>query len=163
MSLKVVIKLKKKIKMKINWGTGIVIAFALFMSFILYFVFKVQSDSKYDNELVTEDYYKKEIRVQSDIQKVQNANDMKVKVVIANTEKGIQIDFPKDIDFKNIKGKVSLYRPSNQKLDFEIPISLSSSDLLIPKNNLVGGLWDISVEWNYQGKTYLNKEEIYFQ
>jgi hypothetical protein len=162
MCLKVVLKLKK-IKMKINWGTGIVIAFALFMSFILYFVFKVQSDSKYDNELVTEDYYKKEIRVQGDIQKVQNANDMKVKVVIANTEKGIHIAFPKDFDFKNIKGKVSLYRPSNQKLDFEIPISLSSSDLLIPKNNLVGGLWDISVEWNYQGKTYLNKEEIYFQ
>ena len=26
----------------INWGTGIVIAFALFMSFILYFVFTVQ-------------------------------------------------------------------------------------------------------------------------
>jgi hypothetical protein len=162
MCLKVVLKLKK-IKMKINWGTGIVIAFALFMSFILYFVFKVQSDSKYDNELVTEDYYKKEIRVQGDIQKVQNANDMKVKVVIANTEKGIQIAFPKDFDFKNIKGKVSLYRPSNQKLDFEIPISLSSPDLLIPKKNLVGGLWDISVEWNYEGKTYLNKEEIYFQ
>jgi nitrogen fixation protein FixH len=101
--------------------------------------------------------------VQGDIQKVQNANDMKVKVVIANTEKGIHIAFPKDFDFKNIKGKVSLYRPSNQKLDFEIPISLSSPDLLIPKKNLVGGLWDISVEWNYEGKTYLNKEEIYFQ
>jgi hypothetical protein len=149
--------------MKINWGTGIVIAFALFMSFILYFVFKVQSDSKYDNELVTEDYYKKEIRVQSDIQKVQNANELKVKVVIANTEKGIQIAFPKDLNYNKIKGTVSLYRPSNQKLDFEIPISLSSPDLLIPNNNLVGGLWDISVEWNYEGKTYLNKEEIYFQ
>lgn len=149
--------------MKINWGTGIVIAFALFMSFILYFVFKVQSDSKYDNELVTEEYYKKEIRVQSDIQNVQNANDLKVKVVIANTEKGIQITFPKDLDFKKIKGTVSLYRPSNQKLDFETPISLSSTDLLIPKNNLVGGLWDIIVDWNYDGKTYLNKEQIYFQ
>ena len=149
--------------MKINWGTGIVIAFALFMSFILYFVFKVQSDSKYDNELVTEDYYKKEIRVQSDIQKVQNANELKVKVVIANTEKGIQIAFPKDLNFNKIKGTVSLYRPSNQKLDFETPISLSSPDLLIPNNNLVGGLWDISVEWNYEGKTYLNKQEIYFQ
>ena len=43
--------------MKINWGTGIVIAFALFMSFILFFVFKVQSDSKYDNEL---DVYKRQ-------------------------------------------------------------------------------------------------------
>ena len=149
--------------MKINWGTGIVIAFALFMSFILYFVFKVQSDSKYDNELVTEDYYKKEIRVQSDIRKVQNANELKVKVVISNTAKGIQIAFPKELNFNKIKGTVSLYRPSNQKLDFEIPISLSSPDLLIPNNNLVGGLWDISVEWNYEGKTYLNKQEIYFQ
>jgi len=148
---------------KINWGTAIVIAFALFMSFILYFVFKVQSDHKYDNELVTEEYYKKEINVQSDIQNTINANELKVKIVITNSKEGIRINFPKDFDFKNIKGKVSLYRPSNQKLDFEIPISLSSPDLLIPNNNLVGGLWDISVEWNYQGKTYLNKEEIYFQ
>mgnify|MGYP006208917377 CR=1 FL=1 len=38
--------------MKINWGTGIVIAFGLFMTFILYFVFEVQSNSKYDNDLV---------------------------------------------------------------------------------------------------------------
>ncbi|MGL2963786.1 FixH family protein [Flavobacterium sp. RSB2_4_14] len=149
--------------MKINWGTGIVIAFALFMSFILYFVFKVQSDSKYDNELVTEEYYKKEIKVESDIQNTKNANNLKVQVEIKNTEKGIQITFPNDFDFKKIKGTVSLYRPSNQKLDFDTPISLSSPDLLIPKNNLVGGLWDIIVEWNYEGKTYLNKEEIYFQ
>ncbi|MEM0541029.1 FixH family protein [Flavobacterium sp. j3] len=149
--------------MKINWGTGIVIAFALFMSFILYFVFKVQSDSKYDNELVTEEYYKKEIKVESDMQNTKNANNLKVQVAIKNTEKGIQITFPNDLDFKKIKGTVSLYRPSNQKLDFDTPISLSGPDLLIPKNNLVGGLWDIAVEWNYEGKTYLNKESIYFQ
>jgi hypothetical protein len=149
--------------MKINWGTGIVIAFALFMSFILYFVFKVQSDSKYDNELVTEEYYKKEIRVQGDIQNTNNANDLKQKVVISTTEKGILVSFPKDFDFNKIKGTVSLYRPSNQKLDFDTSISLSSPDLLIPKNNLVGGLWDITVEWSYEGKTYLNKEELYFQ
>lgn len=149
--------------MKINWGTGIVIAFALFMSFILYFVFKVQSDSKYDNELVTEEYYKKEIKVESDMQNTKNANNLKVQVAIKNTEKGIQITFPNDLDFKKIKGTVSLYRPSNQKLDFDTLISLSGPDLLIPKNNLVGGLWDIAVEWNYEGKTFLNKESIYFQ
>lgn len=149
--------------MKINWGTGIVIAFALFMSFILYFVFKVQSDDKYDNELVTEEYYKKEANVQSDFENTQNADNLKIKLVITNEEEGLKISFPNDLDYKKIKGKVSLYRPSNQKLDFDIPISLSGSDLLIPKNNLVGGLWDISVEWTYEGKTYLNKEEVYFQ
>ncbi|MGL2967149.1 FixH family protein [Flavobacterium sp. XGLA_31] len=148
---------------KINWGTGIVIAFVLFMSFILFFVFRVQSDHQYDNELVTEEYYKKEATVQKDIEYENNANALSVKVKISNTPEGITVSFPKDLDAKKIKGKVSLYRPSNQKLDFVIPITLSNSDLLIPKKNLVGGLWDITVEWTCDGKTYLNKEEIYFQ
>lgn len=147
---------------KINWGTAIVIAFASFMSFILFFVFRVQSDSKYDNELVTEEYYKKEATVQKDIEYVNNANALSEKVTINNTSEGITVSFPKDIDFKKIKGIVSLYRPSNKKLDFVNPIALSNSDLLIPKKNLVGGLWDITVEWTYDGKTYLNKEEIYY-
>ena len=61
-----------------------------------------------------------------------------------------------------INGKVSIYRPSSQKLDFEIPISLSSTNLLIPKSNLTGGLWDITVDWTCNGIDYLNKETIYF-
>jgi len=157
------ILLLKKIKiMKINWGTGIVIAFALFMSFILYFVFKVQSDSKYDNELVVEDYYKQELAYTKQMDKEQNAQNMSVKVLISRVEEGIAIDFPKELDITKIKGKVSLYRPSNQKLDFEVPISLSSPHLLIPKSNLVGGLWGISIDWNYEGKEYLKREEISF-
>lgn len=148
--------------MKINWGKGIVIAFALFMAFILFFVFLVQSDSKYDNELVTEDYYKKEGTVQSDIDKEERANKLINKLEIKTTTEGIDVVFPADIDYKIIKGKVSLYRPSNQKLDFEIPISLSSPHLLIPKSNLVGGRWDINIAWSSNGKEYLSKKSIYF-
>lgn len=149
--------------MKINWGTGIVIAFALFMSFILFFIIKVQTNSKYDNEFVVKEYYKKELLAQQDLDKEQNAYDLKKdQVLIKEVPEGIAIDFPKDFDFNTIKGKVSLYRPSNQKLDFEVPISLSSAHLLIPKSNLVGGRWDISIDWNYQGKNYLNKQEVYF-
>jgi hypothetical protein len=148
--------------MKINWGTGIVIAFGLFMAFILSFVYKVQSNQKYDNELVTKEYYKKEATVQIDIEKKQNANALKNLVVIKKVDEGIKVEFPSDFDYSKIKGKVSLYRPSSQKLDFEINISLSSPYLLIPKSNLTGGLWDISVDWNYNETDYLNKETIYF-
>ena len=148
--------------MKINWGTGIVIAFGLFMTFILFFVFKVQTNSKYDNELVVEDYYQQELKVQGNIEKKQNANALEQKVKISKSAEGITVQFPADFDFQNIKGKVSLYRPSNQKLDFEIPISLSTSHLLIPKSNLVGGLWDISIEWEYNEVNYLNKESVYY-
>lgn len=148
--------------MKINWGTGIVIAFTLFILFILSFVYRVQTDRKYDNELVTEDYYKAEGAVEHDIEKKNNANALRTQLTIKKNDEGIQVNFPADFDYSKIKGKVSLYRPSSQKLDFEVSISLTSPRLLIPKSNLTGGLWDISVDWNYEGTDYLNKETVYF-
>ena len=146
--------------MKINWGTGIVIAFGLFIVFILSFVYRVQSNQKYDNELVTDEYYKKEALVQGDIEKQENANALTNKVTIEKTAEGVKIQFPADFDYSKINGKVSLYRPSSQKLDFEIPISLSSPHLLIPKSNLASGLWDISIDWEYDGVKYLNKDSF---
>lgn len=148
--------------MKINWGTAIVIAFSIFISFILYFVIKVQSDSKYDNDLVVEEYYKYDANFGDEMKRVQNAEDLVAKPLISLTTTGVTIVFPDTFVPKNIKGKVSLYRPSNKKLDFEIPISLSdATTLLIPKKSLAGGRWDINMEWQYGGKSYLSKETIY--
>ncbi len=138
--------------MKINWGTSIVIAFALFMSFILYFVFTVQSNSKYDNELVIEEYYKHDAHFEDELAKIQNAEDLKEKPIISNDTEGITIVFPRTFDPNEIKGKVSLYRPSAKHLDFEFPIQLSGSKLLIPKADFAGGNWDMTLSWNYQGK-----------
>ncbi|WP_310594557.1 FixH family protein [Flavobacterium sp.] len=147
--------------MKINWGTGIVIAFALFMAFILYFVFEVQSNSKYDNDLVVEEYYKHDAQFGKEMQRSQNAQDLADKPKVVVTPEGVVITFPDTFVPNKIKGNVSLYRPSNKKLDFEVPISISSPTLLIPKKSLVGGRWDINMEWQYEGKSYLTKETIY--
>ena len=148
--------------MKINWGVGIVIAFGLFITFILYFVVMVQSDSKYDNDLVVEEYYKHDAHYGDEMARIQNVEDLAQKPTINIVSNGVEIVFPKIFVPKNIKGKVSLYRPSNKKLDFQIPISLSdATTLLIPIKNLVGGRWDVNMEWQYDGKSYLSKETIY--
>jgi len=55
---------------------------------------------------------------------------------------------------------VSFYRPSDQRLDFEIPISLSSSKMLIPDEVLAGGRWDIKIRWHYEGQELLFKKQI---
>ncbi|MFY0483468.1 FixH family protein [Flavobacterium sp. PLA-1-15] len=149
--------------MKINWGTSIVIAFGLFMTFILFFVFKVQSNPKYDNELVVDEYYKHDAHYQDEMAKIQSAEDLAEKPKISSSEGNIKVTFPAEFNPKNIKGTVSLYRPSNKKLDFEIPISLSDSTLLIPKNKLVGGRWDITLNWEYEKKPYQFKEVLYLQ
>jgi hypothetical protein len=138
----------------------VVVAFALFMSFILFFVFKVQSDKKYDNELVINDYYKHEKGLSNQQQKQQNAYDLTHKVEISVENKSVLISFPSDFDYKKIEGKISLYRPSDQSLDFEIPISLSSSNLLIPEDVLAGGRWDIYIDWSYEDTEYFNKKGI---
>ena len=147
--------------MKINWGTGIVIAFGLFMAFILYFVIEVQSNSKYDNDLVVEEYYKHDAQFGKEMQRTQNAQNLVEKPKVIVTQEGVLITFPSVFVPNKIKGTVSLYRPSNKKMDFEIPISISEPTLLIPKKSLVGGRWDINMEWQYEGKAYLTKETIY--
>lgn len=148
-------------KMKINWGTGIAIAIALFMSFILYFVLKVQSNSKYDNELVVEEYYKHDAKFGEEMARVQNAQDLKQKPIISNDSNGVTIVFPVTFIPNKIKGTVAFYRSSNKKFDFNVPIILSDSSLNIPKTRLLGGRWEINMEWQYDGKEYLTKESIY--
>nr|WP_315153264.1 FixH family protein [uncultured Flavobacterium sp.] len=150
-------------KLKLNWGSYIVIAFALFMTFILYFVVKVQSDSKYDNDLVVEEYYKHDIHYQEEMQRVQNAQDLPIKPQVSQLENEVTITFPANFDPKIITGNVALYRPSNKKLDFQVKLALTEPVLHIPKTNLVGGSWDINMEWQYKGKAYLTKETIYIK
>ena len=147
----------------LNWGTGIVISFVLFMSFILYFVIKVQSSSRYNNELVVEEYYKKDAHFETEMMQIQNAHDLAQQPQISVNAQGISVVFPKQFDPAKMKGIVSLYRPSNKKLDFEIPISTSSSTLLIPKKSLVGGLWDITLSWTYDDKSYIESQRVYFK
>jgi len=147
--------------MKINWGTGIVIAFGLFMSFILFFVFRVQGNPKYDNELVVEEYYKQDSKFGEEMQKIQNTVDLPEKPTIDEAEEGVKILFPSSFNIQQITGKVSFYRPSAKKLDFEIPIRLTQTSLLIPTRDLAGGRWDITLSWNYGNKNYISKKTVY--
>lgn len=146
--------------MKLNWGTGIVLAFIAFIAFILYFVILASTDNSADHDLVTEDYYKEELAYQNEIDALANAKTYASQVSYARVEEGLEISFPTEMNFNEIEGKVSLYRPSNKHLDFDLPISLSNKHLLIPDKRLLDGRWDIKIYWNYQGKDYLIKKSV---
>lgn len=146
--------------MKINWGTGIVLAFIGFISFIMYFVINMNTNDKYDHDLVTDDYYKQELQFQDNIDKEKNNKTLKENITWEKTQEGILIRFPEDLQPNLINGKVFLYRPSNKQFDFETPISLSDHNLLIPDKRLLGGRWNINIDWNYKGNSYLYKKEI---
>lgn len=146
--------------MKLNWGTSIALAFVAFVGFILYFVITMSVDKSYSHDLVTEKYYQKELQFQDDINAQKNAFSIKEKMQFIKTAEGLQIQFPKEFTEEKIEGKVFLYRPSNKQLDFEMPISLSRSYLLVPDKRLVDGRWNITISWIHNNKPYLLKKEI---
>ncbi|WP_430425103.1 FixH family protein [Maribacter litoralis] len=148
--------------MKINWGTGIVIAIIGFISFIMFFVVKMTTSHDANHDLVTEEYYKAELGYQKEIDAQTNANTASSQIELKKFPEGLLVIFPDGYEDTNVKGIVSLYRPSNKNLDFNLPISLSNSELLIPDNQLLDGRWDIKIFWEYAGKEYLYKESITF-
>ena len=148
--------------MKFNWGTGIILAFIAFISFIMYFVISMNVNKKYDHDLVIENYYQQELEFQNDINKQQKGNDLAENITWSKTVEGIIITFPEAFEPDLISGNVFLYRPSNKQFDFETPILLSEHTLLIPDKRLLDGRWNIKVDWQYEGNSYLFKKEIVY-
>lgn len=148
--------------MKVNWGTGIAIAIIGFIGFIMYFVITMSTDKAYSHDLVTEQYYQQELTYQQEIKALQNTADLKENIILKKEKNGLQIHFPKEMNLKNIEGKVFLYRPSSKQLDFEFPISNSKPYLLVPEQRLVDGRWNIKIAWKYNNKEYLYKKELVY-
>lgn len=147
-------------KLKISWPTGIIIAIASFVVFILSFMYKVTFLPQYDHHLVSEDYYMDELNYQQEIDKQNKGIDLKENVTLKKVEDGLLISFPSEFDYSKITGTINFLRLSNDKIDFSLPIKLSANDLLIKDENLVQGRWDVNIEWTVNEITYLLKEKI---
>ena len=146
--------------MKINWGTGIVIGMGLFIAFIMFMVITMMTDEKYDHQMVTESYYEKGMVYQEEIDAETNARDLSADLLATKTEGGWLLTFPEELAVNESKGTVALYRPSNEKLDFQLPLELEGNQMLISKEKLVEGLWKLRVSWEMDGKSYLMKKDI---
>jgi len=149
--------------MKFNWGTGIVIGMLAFICFIMYFVVTMMSSANYDHDLVVEDYYKAELHYQQDIDAEENALSLEDHIKLERKGEELYILFPETLDLNRIKGVIKMYRPSNKKLDFDIPFStIESMKYRIPSGQMVKGRWNVNISWEQDGKEYLSKKEIVY-
>lgn len=151
-------------KIKWNWGTGIVIAMVLFMAFILQFVYRASMVSKYEHSLVSEDYYKDEIHYQEEIDKVNKGTALKENISVIQNENGLLIRFPKEFEASSLSGTVYFQRLSNEKLDFskDIKDNLSDHTIFISDEQLVDGKWELKIDWKVKDESYLYKETLFY-
>jgi len=149
-------------KIKINWGTAMVIAMVLFIVFILQFVYRSIAVDKYEHHLVSEDYYKDELYYQQEIDKMNNASKLTQNVKVDRVGEGMLVSFPYEMNFSKITGIVYFQRPSDERLDFQREILLSEHIMLITDDKLINGKWKVKIDWKYGDDEYLFKEAIFY-
>lgn len=148
--------------MKLNWGTSIVIAFVLFIGFIMFMVVQMMSNKELEHDLVVESYYQKELTFQNELEEEQNAADLDSKIEIKKSSEGLKFIFPSEIEFSKISGEVFMYRPSDKVLDFTVDLKLNTQEFVIPKQLIKPGRWNVNLKFTVDDKSYLVKKEILF-
>ena len=114
-----------------------------------------------DVDLVTNDYYGKELKYQNHIDKVNNTSKMGKEIEISLLDNFVQLTFPDSVYDKKATGIVYFYRPSGSGRDFYLPVTVSANNTqVINTSRLEKGLWRIKVEWALDGKDFYSEKSL---
>jgi hypothetical protein len=145
---------------KINWGVGIAVVIVLF---IIGIAANVIFSLSRKSELVSSDYYKKEISYQKQIDKMALTKKLPEKMKIFTAGDNLVLKFPDIFKGQKVDGEIILYRPSNDMLDKKSKINLNDENLqLIDVKQFAKGLWRVKINWKVNGSEYYNEETINF-
>ena len=143
--------------MKINWGTGITIFIVLFVTFILSFVFAA---ARTHTDLYAEDYYQQEIDYQSTIEAKSNAQSVSKELFFSQGTNSIIAHFPPSINMEVGTGKIHFYRPNNADVDATFNIENKNDKMILSKESLIKGKYDLNVCWIENGKDFIVLKEL---
>jgi hypothetical protein len=141
-----------------NWGYRIVLAFVLFMTFIVSMVIYVSSKGA---DLVAEDYYKQEVNYQDIIDARNNSIEIKQQIKIIQDVDKVVLVFPQETN-QNIEGTVQFYHPQNVDKDITQTLKLSNQkNQSISKSILTKGNYTIKLFWTTGNKNYYVEKSCY--
>ncbi len=146
-----------------NWGRAITLVFVVFFIAIFTVVYK---STDRDVNLVTTDYYEKEIAYEEQIIKIRNVKKLKVlpKIVYQSDQKIAQLHFPPALAENFNEGEIHFFRTSDSKLDFKLKIILNESgtqsyDLSDKKE----GRWKVILDWKSNQIPYYMEQSIFIK
>ncbi|KAA6439317.1 hypothetical protein FEM33_13695 [Dyadobacter flavalbus] len=140
--------------MKINWGVGIVTLYLGFVAMILLLV-TMSVGQKID--LATEHYYEEELQFQDKIDKVKRAQALSEPLDWKVDEHGITVDYPSDLEQKNLSGQIRLYCPSNDRNDRQYAVSAAGGVQFISAADIPDGTYRLQIDWKSDDQTFWNE------
>ncbi len=137
-----------------HWPVGIAI---IYISFVVILIAFVIFSTFHKVDLVTKDYYEQEIKYQQQINRINRADSLSAPVNWHHDkdQRLVTIQFPKELNAKNIEGKILFFRPSDAKQDKLIALRLSSkNNQVISTKHLIPGLWKLKIFWQVDQKDF---------
>jgi hypothetical protein len=142
-----------------NWGYKILVVYLVFVAGIAVLVIK-SSDQKID--LVTEDYYGKELQYQQRIDEIARAKSLTAQPEYLTGKSGIEIRLPADFSGKKITGSAVLYCPADETRDRTLNISQEgNASLLIPLRQNDRGSYTVQLTISCDGRQYYFEHQIF--
>lgn len=146
--------------MKLNWGSGILAFIIFFLAAIVIFVIFT---SQQEYQLVEEDYYPKELKYGEKIQMMENTNALGERIALTGEQDKIIITFPSITSGKDPQGLIHVYRPSDERRDFIIPIKVGPEcKQEMGTEKMIPGKYIFKIEWHLEGISYYQEETFIF-
>jgi hypothetical protein len=140
-----------------NFGNWIVLAFVLFAIFIGTLVTVCV---RQNIDLVSKNYYGEELKYQDQIRRINNTNQLVVKPLIVKVETNIAVRFDRQNRIQ--KGELTLFCPSNPKMDKTFSLSTVPSDIQFFDIRLLqSGMYKAKLLWMMNDKEYFLEKIIY--
>ena len=141
-----------------NWGTKIFIVYVVFILGILFMVFK---SSTQKTDLVTTDYYTKELKYQEKIDEMNRVTALSAAVDYTIKDNLLTIRFPKDFAGRVLTGEAVLYCPSDENKDIKKIFSIRDESLQMTIPPAGSGLYELHLSWQDGGVTYYFEKKIF--
>ncbi|MFA6455849.1 MAG: FixH family protein [Bacteroidota bacterium] len=143
---------------KMNWGSWIVVSFVLFAVGTFVMVYISMSENV---DLVTDDYYEKELKYQDQIEVLKSTDALEQKVNITLADSFLVLHYPVVGSHDNYSGTINFFRPSDKRGDFSRPVQNDTTHTQsFPINIFAQGLWRVKISWNVGTQQYYSELPI---
>ena len=139
-------------KLKLNWGNALILFFLIFFIWVFSFVFFAM---RQNDDLVTDDYYQQGAKYSDQIIINKSSAPFQDSLEINTSGKRIEISLCKSLITSVDTVQVYFFRSSDKAKDLRFSFSKPVSPLLIEKNGLVHGRYQVFISWNDKGEKFM--------
>lgn len=138
-----------------NWGKGLMFAMIAFMGFIVTMVVIMMSKGV---ELESDEYYKKDLAFNAEMEAIDRVNALENQIVITQEKTYVALTVPADQFITDVT--VFFRRPNDETADFEVVVGDKRLEK-IPNHKLKPGIYTVEMRYFAKGKPCLQKERMY--